>query len=327
MIGHLSGLRRFGPKQPRDSSVVIALLALVGYAILSESRYWMFFTGMLLAYGLFAASLDVLVGYGALLAFTQSALFGIGGYVLVYSVLNLHVSILVAAAFVVVGALALSVVIGFAASRLRGIQLAIVTLCIGQLLWNLAIQQAGLTGGDTGRVALRSQLLPAWAASPRAFLALATAVVVVCVYSLRRAMGSSFGRAFSASRDQEGRLQYLGFSIVAIRVIAFGISGIVAAIAGCIFTLQSQFIDPTSMYWTTTGIALIGLLVGGQATIFGGLLGGALYVGLEERLSNVTQNWQIALGIVLVLVVIYAPEGLLGLGRVARKARRRFADA
>lgn len=292
--------------------VIVATTSLVGFAVVTGDRYWMFFAGLLLAYSLFASSLDLLVGYAGLLAFSHAAFFGLGGYVLAITVVDYNVNLVVALIAVTVGAGVVGCLVGLLGARLRDIQFAIVMLAIGQLFWTVALQFRSLTGGDDGRVVRRADILPAALDDPAVFLVVSLVVAVGGLLLLRAVARSPFGLLLQATDAQEKRLPFMGYSIGVVRVIAMSISGVVAAWAGCLYVLQTQFVDPTMLYWTTTTTALVAILVGGTRTIVGGFIGTAFYLLLEDNLSSVTENWMLAVGIVLVLVILFAPGGLLG---------------
>jgi branched-chain amino acid transport system permease protein len=269
---------------------------------------------------LFAASLHLIMGPGGMPSFGHAAWFGIGAYAaaLVTTALGQAMPIGLLAAALVAGAVAAA--FGSVVVRLSGVYLAMLTLAFAQIVWAVAFQWDGLTGGDNGILGVR---LPAWARG-WAFYWIVLALCAAGALLLRRVVYAPFGYALRATRDSPLRAEAIGLPIGRIRLAAFTLAGAAAGLAGGLFTYAKASAFPTYISIGRSVDALVMVLLGGVQTMAGPIVGAIAYTGLYDALLAATDLWRFVLGAVIVLLVLAFPEGIAG---AARRLWLRGGDA
>jgi branched-chain amino acid transport system permease protein len=283
--------------------VVLALLPLTG------SRYLIELAVQILIYGLFALSLNVLAGHVGSVSFGHAAFFAIGGYACAYLQTRVGTPLVLS----MLGAVALTSVaawvIGLFCVRLNAIYFSMLTLAFSMLVWAVAIKWKPVTGGDDGFVGV---VVPEFIKDPYAFFWFAWVVVGASTAALWVLSKSTMGRAFVAIRENQTRASFLGIDVPRMRLIAFVIAGAFAGIAGCLLALYVRGMFPQSAFWTQSGQVMIMVLLGGVHSFVGPVLGAATLYLLEVTLHQFTEYWPLVLGIILLVIVLAAPDGLVG---------------
>jgi len=154
------------------------------------------------------------------------------------------------------------------------------------------------------------------------FYYIVLALLIVAVVLMQRLAQARFGGVLGGIRENEMRMRAIGFPTYRYKLIAFVIAGAAAGLAGALLANQNAFVSPSVLHWSQSGTLMIMVILGGVGRLYGGVLGAAVYLILEEVLSSHTVHWQLALGIVLLGVVLYAPEGIAGLFAQRRWSRR-----
>lgn len=271
--------------------------------------------------GLAAISLNFLLGYTGVLSFGHAAYFGLGAYgagmIIRYVVPSTEVGILVGT---LVGTAA-AAVIGPLIVRLRGVYFAMVTIAFGQVFYFIAFRWNSVTGGDDGLTGWTRQPLHFGFAtvdilhSPIAFYYLVLALFAVALGVMAWILGSPFGRTLIAIRENERRARFLGIPVDFHIWVSWVISCGFVSLAGALYALLNNFVDPRALYWTQSGDFVIMAVLGGMRSFWGPLIGAAIYVVLQDYLSSQTQNWMSFIGLFFVLVVLFFPRGVLGMIR------------
>jgi branched-chain amino acid transport system permease protein len=268
-----------------------------------------------------ATSLNLILGYGGMVSFGHAAYLGIGSYavgILSYYGIDsgwLQWSLAIAASALV------AAVIGSISVRTSGIYFIIITLAFTQMLYYLGISIEEYGGDDGMRLKVRSQFSGLIDLNdPATFYYLVLAILVLFIYLSDRLVNSRFGLVLQAARSNEPRTRAIGFSPYPYRLAAFVISGAMCGVAGALLVNQTAYLTPDFMNWTRSGELMFMVILGGIATTAGPLLGAATLLLLEDLLQGwsvlpkwVHEHWQLYLGIILVLVVLFARRGLAGL--------------
>lgn len=263
--------------------------------------------------GLAAMSLDLLIGYGGLISFGHASFLGIGAYAV--GILSSHgiggLPIQIAAALC--GSVLFALASGAIALRTQGVYFIMITLAFGQMLFFLATSLAAYGGDDGMTLPGRSHLfgLPALESDVRLYylsLAALVAIYILC----RRLVASRFGRVLRGSRENAVRMQAVGFEPYGYRLVAYAVSGAIAALAGVLLANQSEFVSPAVMSWQRSGDLIFMVVLGGLGTLHGALVGAAAFILMEEVLSQHIEHWRIVFGPLLILAVIFARGGLVG---------------
>jgi len=306
--------------------IYVLILAFAGLAILPfvGSRYSVELATQILIFGLLATSLNILVGYLGAASFGHAAFFAIGGYACAYFLTTLALPLVVSMVGAVLLTALASLVIGFFCVRLNEIYFSMLTLAFSMLIWAVALKWKPVTGGDDGFVGVA---VPEYLSNYFNFFLFTLGVVTISVIVLMIVGNSTMGRVFIAIRENQTRASFLGVNVRRMRLIAFVIAGTFAGVAGTLLALYVRGMYPETAFWSQSGHVLIMVLLGGMHAFIGPLLGTSVLTLLEVTIGQHTEYWQIFVGMILVIVVLAAPEGVYGLVRsVAKRVRGQQDD-
>ena len=261
-------------------------------------------------WALFAVSVDLLLGYGGMLSFGHAAFWGGGGYAAALLARAYHLPFPVAALGGVAVAMVLALPIGYLAIRRRGIYFAMVTLAFAQMLFYIVNEWRDLTGGENGVQGV-PKILPGISVSRTIdFYYAALPLVFVGFFIAYRIVHSPFGHVLVSIRDNEARAQALGYPTRRYKLIAFVLSGGLAGLAGSLFAIGNSFASLDLVHWTTSGSAVLMTVLGGLGTLWGGILGAAIVLLLEDSLASVTEAPGVITGVILIAIVLGFRRGL-----------------
>lgn len=297
-------------------------------ALLLAMPFWMDAIGgytelasRIVVLGLAAMALNFLLGFTGVLSFGHAAYFGLGGYgvamVLRYVAPS---SLLAILAGVALGTIA-AAIIGALIVKLRGVYFAMVTIAFGQVFYFVTFRWNSVTGGDDGltgwsRLPLRlGPIALDIRGNDLAFYYFALALFLLAVALMGALLRSPFGRTLLAIRENERRARFLGIPVERHVWLSFVISCSFASLAGALFALLYNFIDPRALRWDMSGNFVIMAVLGGMRSFWGPLLGAAIFVVLQDFISTRTQNWMSFVGLFFVVVVLFFPRGVLGFVR------------
>jgi branched-chain amino acid transport system permease protein len=267
-----------------------------------------------LIFAIWAMSLDLLVGFTGLVTFGHAAAFGLGSYAAGYFAREVtpdfFASLAVAEA-VVVG---VALTIGFVVIRVSGVAFAIISLCVAQVLFQIAIAWRSVTEGMDGLIGVPLPRIAGFTIHAGTELYLLTVLAVIAVYvGLRRLVDSSFGQTLQAIRTNEDRAAAIGINVRLHKWLAFIISWAVAGIGGTLMVFMTAGTTPMSLHWSQSGNVLVMAIFGGLGTLFGPLIGALAFVFLRDEFTSRFEAWQFAFGLVFVVVVLAFPGGLAGI--------------
>ncbi|MFG6560426.1 branched-chain amino acid ABC transporter permease [Sulfitobacter sp. 1A15299] len=272
--------------------------------------------------------LNIALGLGGLVSFGHAAFFGLGGYAmgilaahaqsytpimespfLIEGTKSMPVIWLVA---IVVSALA-ALLIGALSLRTSGVYFIMVTLAFGQMLFYFSISWPAYGGEDGLSIYVRNGFPGLNTLDPLTFFAIAFAVLALVLLFAGRLARAPFGLALSAARQNAERVESVGLAPFRLRLVAFVISGAVTGLAGALFADLNRFVSPTMFSWQTSGEIMIFVILGGVGRLFGPVAGAALFILLEHVLGGLSEFWHIYLGLLLLMVVLFARGGMIGL--------------
>lgn len=277
-------------------------------------------------FALAASSVNLLLGYTGLMAFGNAAFFGVGAYgssLFIADVdANLMLGLLVGGACATLAA----IVIAPFLIRRRGIYFSLLTIAFGQVFYFIAYRWSKVTGGEDGFSMTKPPILGG--ATPvldgAAYYYFCLAIFAVLLFLLWRVMRSPFGLTLQGIAQNEARVRYLGIDSDRFIFVALALSGFVAGIGGALYSVSIAFSYPLLLDWHQSGDFVMMVILGGVGTIWGPVLGAALYAIAQNVLSSFTPAWQIIIGGMFIFFVLVFPKGLLGLGA---RLRRRETDA
>jgi branched-chain amino acid transport system permease protein len=316
------------------------LLTLPALAQWSGDPAWISLFTRMLIYALAAVSLNLVLGYGGMACFGHAAFFGIGGYTV--AVLFKHfqlgeplwglipgtTSLLITLPAAMLAGGLLALVIGALSLRTTGVQFLMITLAFAQMLFFL-FSSLSLYGGSDGMTVRRRNELPGLdLRDDTVFYYLVLAIVAFVIWISRRIVRSPFGLTLGGIRQNERRILALGLNPYRYKLIAFVIGGMGGALAGALMVNQGRFVTPDMLYWTKSGEFMVMVILGGSATLFGPVIGAFTLTGLEDLLGRIpgwSEHRMFGIGLLLILVVLFARGGLYGW--VERLGSRRTAAA
>jgi branched-chain amino acid transport system permease protein len=296
--------------------IVTAILFALPFVLAQLGRtgeYWIWVTTEMIISALFAMSLNLILGYGGMVSFGHAAFFGVGAYTVALLMKKagapLYLALLAAP---VVSALA-AAVIGWFCVRLIGLYFAILTLAFGQLLYMVAFQWYTFTGGDDGIHGVpRPEFL-----GPVNYYLLCLILFLVCLLIMRMIINSSFGLSIRTIRENMDRANFIGINVKKYQWINFIIAGAFAGLAGGLLAELNRFAQTEFLHWSKSAEPILASLVGGMYSILGPAIGSTVLIFLKIVLQQLHKSmvdlWAIILGGILLLVVLFAPGGLVGI--------------
>jgi branched-chain amino acid transport system permease protein len=280
-----------------------------------DAGFYVGFATRLMIFALAATSLNLVVGYGGMVAFGHAAFLGLGAYVV--AVLMNHgidaawitwpVAVLISAA--------IAAAVGLVSLRTRGVYFIMITLAFAQMLYYLVISLKSYGGDDGLSLPHRSTLPVLDLAGDLSFYLLTLSLLAASLYGLKRLAASRFGLALAGCRQNETRMEALGYPVRKLKLACFVIGGGLAGLAGALMANQNGLASPNLLYWTQSGTLLVMVILGGVGQRYGGLVGAVALLGMEELLAAFTTHGHLYIGLMLLAVVLLAPRGLAGLWR------------
>ena len=291
------------------SGIVVAIgLIIAAPYVLSD--FYLSTLNEIFIYGLFAMSINILMGYTGLVTLGHAALFGIGAYTCAYLTSTRGVPF-VPSFLVGVGCAALvSIPFGLLAIRTTGIYFIMITLAENMLVYGLAFRLYNLTGAENG---LSGVARPDLFQADWQYFYFSVTVVIIVMLLIWLLVRSPFGLTLKGIRESESRMRTLGYNVALHKLISFTISGTIAGLAGCLYAFYSTYVSVAQVQFTQSSEGFLMVIIGGVGTFFGPLLGSAVLIMLKGLVSLYTDRWQIVLGAVLILVILFARNGILGI--------------
>ncbi len=306
---------------PRISGlwVLLALLAVMAVLPAFASPYVLMLMLPFMGYGIALLGFNLLFGTTGLLSFGHAMFLGIGAYTAAaltskFGVKSFELLLLAAA----LGSGLISLVVGLLCVRYTRIFFGMLTLAFGMLFHSFLFKFYAITGGDQGMRVLRPLLLGMeWRGGKTAFLTgpfyyYALMLFALLGVAMWRITESPFGLHLKAIRENAGKAAYVGVQIFRMRLAAFVISAVYGGIGGTILAVTTGLADPELAYWTHSGNLVFMAVLGGSGTFAGPAIGALVFVLLQDFVMSVTQYWRFVMGGVLVLLVVFLPQGLSG---------------
>ncbi len=285
------------------------LLGLALLLPLVSSSYYLALFIQILIFGLLAMSIDLLTGYTGLVPLGHAGIFGSSTYMLAYLLVRSDWSYPTAIVSALLFGAVVGALFGLLAIRTTGIYFIMITLAEGMIVWGIAYRWTSVTGGANG---IRGLDRPDVLSSEITFYYLVLVIVLLALWSLKRIVNSPFGLTLQGIREREGRMSALGYNVTLHKFLGFFLSGIYASVSGVLFGMYNGFISPGSMDFITSAEALLMVIVGGAGTLWGSLIGSAVVLVTHNIVSLFTDRWMLVLGIIFVLTVLFARQGIMG---------------
>ncbi|GAA0624873.1 MULTISPECIES: branched-chain amino acid ABC transporter permease [Thalassospira] len=317
-----------------NSILAIALITVPLIALGMDEPFIITLATKVAIFAMAGVGLNLVLGYGGLVSFGHAAFFGIGGYaagILASHALNYEPimespfliegttqMIVIWIVALVVSAL-VALVIGAITLRTSGVYFIMITLAFAQMIYYFAISWPAYGGEDGLSIYVRNGFPGINTLDPISFFALCAVMLAIAMVFSAVLIRSRFGLALQGARQNAQRMTAVGIAPFRIRLVAFVISAMITALAGALYADLNRFVSPTMLSWHMSGEIMVFVILGGVGRLFGPLAGAALYIILEHLLGGVWEFWQLPLGVLLLLVVLFARGGLVGVLAGERK--------
>jgi branched-chain amino acid transport system permease protein len=301
----------------RTLTVIVLLSALVllpVYVEFAGNRFVLTLFTRIIILALAAVSLNLILGFGGMMSFGHAVYLGIGGYAVgmlahegIYSGFAQWPIALGASAF-------FALVIGALSLRTRGVYFIMITLAFAQMAYYIVAGLARYGGDDGLTIYKRSEFFaPINLSNKMQFYYICLALLYASIYLVWRIVNSRFGMVIQGSRSNDTRMRAIGFPTFRYKLTCFVIAGMLCGLSGALLANHTDFVSPAMMYWTRSGDLIIMVVLGGMGSVVGPVFGAVVLLVLEQTLSGITEYWQIILGPLLLLVVLFARGGIDGL--------------
>ena len=303
-------------KLPWVGGALVVLLLLP----LFLDRFYVYLAAIILLTGLSATSLNFVLGYGGVFQFHHAVFYGIGAYGTALMIMKSGLSPWLGFIVGPVVAGILGLVIGVICIRLSKLYFGMLQISLGSLVWAIVYRWYSFTGGDDG---IHGVPLPDIISSPNGAYYFTLIVTAVSMFILYRMTRSPFGSALQGIRDNPVRSEMIGVNVRLQQLIALTIAGFFGGVAGSLFVVVDNTVFPDMMFWTLSLELIIMCLLGGWFSFLGPMVGAGIIVLLRTYVSGITVYWALILGIVMMLVIFFLPNGVLGyLDRFVKKTAR-----
>ncbi len=322
------------PERLVNLVVLVGLLAVPLWALAMDEPFTITLATRAVIFALAAVGLNIALGFGGLVSLGHAVFFGLGGYAM--GILAHHAQTYTPVAewpFLIEGTKSMPViwlvamcvsalaalVIGLLSLRTTGVYFIMITLAFGQMFYYFAISWAEYGGEDGLSIYVRNDFPGLNTLVPIQFFGLCFALLCAALLFSAFLARSPFGLALNAARQVPQRVETVGLNPMRLKLVAFVISGVITGLAGALFADLNRFVSPTMFSWQMSGEIIIFIILGGVARLFGPVVGAVLFVTLEHFLGGLSEYWHIYLGALLLVIVLFARGGVIGL--LAGRAR------
>ncbi len=314
------GLRQYAPLW-----AVPVLLVIFPWVV--DSSYIIGLMTEMLVYGIFAMSLDLLLGYTGLVPLGHAAFFGIGGYTAGWLALKLGMPVFVTLPAAVVLSALVALIVGFFCLRTSGIYFLMLTLAFSQVLYAIVHSWKSVTGGSDGLAGIPRPVYLSDEIDPSVIDALEKiglepnlrlyytilVVFLVAFFLLRRAVRSPFGHVLIGIRENESRIRAIGYDTRVYKLVCFVLAGSMAGLAGGLYAYFNGYMSPHELSWAMSGQVMVMSIIGGAGTLVGPILGSSVVLLIQNLVSSYTDRWPLIMGALFMFTVLVARNGITGI--------------
>jgi branched-chain amino acid transport system permease protein len=292
--------------------LIAGLVVAAGIPLLA-GEFWITLLSQIMIFGLLALSADLLLGHAGLFSLCHAAFFAVAAYTTAILQVRYGATTALAAPAGILAGTLLSFVFACAV-RTRGVYFILITLAFGYIVWGVAYRWASFTGGDNGVTNVPFPALGALRVTGATqYYYVVLAAVALCALAYRALVTSPFGLTLRGIKSSESRMRSLGYDVGRHLYVAFVLSGIIASVAGVLYVYYNRFINPVAASFPVSVEAVLMAIVGGSGTILGPFLGSGIILILRNWVSGFFHYYTAVLGIVFIVTVLWAPQGIMGL--------------
>ncbi|RLB07699.1 MAG: branched-chain amino acid ABC transporter permease [Deltaproteobacteria bacterium] len=286
---------------------IIFIVLLIFPSILP--RFYTYIIALIFVTSLLAMSLNLVVGYGGMFQFHHGVFYGVGAYTVALMLTKTSLPVWVGFVAGPVMATVTGFLIGWFCVRLTRLYFAMLQISLGSLIWAIAFRWYTLTGGDDG---IHGVPMPALLSSQNNSYYFILVILTICLMAMYLIVKSPFGRTLQAIRDNPQRCEAVGINVRRHQLKAIVIATFFAGVAGVLFVVLERSVFPDLLFWVLSLEVFIMCLLGGWFTFAGPILGAAIIVSLRTFVGIYTEYWTLVLGVILILLIFFLPEGVMG---------------
>ncbi|MFG5384234.1 branched-chain amino acid ABC transporter permease [Yoonia sp. R2-816] len=311
-----------------NSLIMVGFILVPLWAWMTDEPFIITLTTKAAILALAGIGLNIALGLGGLVSLGHAAFFGIGGYAM--GILASHAQSydpILETPFLIEGTKSMIVIwlvamitsglaalaIGALSLRTSGVYFIMITLAFGQMFFFFSISWPAYGGEDGLSIYVRNNFPGLNTLDPIQFYIIVFVIMALALLLTARLAKSPFGLALNAARQSATRVETIGLSPYRLRLLAFTLSGMITGLAGALFADLNRFVSPTMFSWQTSGEIIVFIILGGTARLFGPVVGAALFILLEHILGGLSDFWHIYLGLLLLLIVLFARGGIIGI--------------
>ena len=307
--------------------LLVAIVLLAAAPTLGMSTFTQSLAIEMLTFSILALSLDILLGYTGLVSLGHAAFFAISGYAVAIISVRWTADLAVTFPLGIAIAAALALPVGWLSIRLSGFYFLMITFALAQMVFTAAFRWKRLTGGSDGILVPGPQLFGHPVLQSRAALYYFTlAVFAVACALMYWIIRSQFGRALVGIRENTRRMRALGYNVRRYKLVAFVIAGLFGGVAGVLNAQLNLFVAPEAAHWSQSALVLVMVLIGGSGYFLGPIIGAIIVLGLQHWLSSYTEYWGLVLGLLFIVLITGAREGIVGIAAGLWRWQRRWAS-
>ncbi len=308
------GFYQPAPYQKAAARLLLAALVALPFALEAAGQgFYIGLVSRIMIFALAATSLNLVLGFGGLFSLGHAAFFGAGAYASAILMAAGVGEAFVAWPAVMAAAGLLALAVGAISLRTRGVYFIMITLAFAQMVYYLFVSARAWGGDDGLPLAGRASLAGLGLGGDRAFYFVVLGCLALTLFGLGRLAQARFGRVVQAIRENEARMEALGYPVFRYRLACFALGGALAGLAGALLANLTGLASPSLLQWTQSGTLLVMVIIGGVGTLYGGVVGAVVLLLLEEALAGLTLHWHIGLGGLLLVIVLFAPRGIAAL--------------
>ncbi|SMC47314.1 branched-chain amino acid ABC transporter permease [Polynucleobacter kasalickyi] len=296
----------------KNNYFYLAVALILTIAPLFFGEYYVNLGSQIMIAAVFAASLNILVGYGGLTSLGHATYLGLSAYTSAWLFLKTGWDHGTTAIIAIVFTTVIGAIFGWISLRASGLSFLMLTLALSQIIWGIGYRWVALTNGDNGLSGLTRPSPFGWDLENSTNFYWFTLIITIgCLFFIGLIVNSPFGASLKGTRDQDKRMSALGFNVWKIRWVSFVISSFFGAISGLLYIYFNKYVHPSVMSITSSAEALLCVIAGGAGTLAGPILGSILIVMLKNYVSGFVERWNMLLGIIFVFIVIFMPTGMV----------------
>lgn len=303
-----------------NATWLLVLVLLFLFPTFFPDLFYIRLVNEMLIFGLVALSLDVMLGYTGMLSFMPNTYMGVSAYII--GIFLIHISpesLWIAFLVGIIATSLIALVVGLVQVRIGGLGFALLTVAFGMMFYTIAFKWDAVTGGDNGLMGVPLPNIKFFGVmlgnlgDTSVMYYFSISIVAISYFIARKIVSSPFGAVLEAIREDEELASYIGIDVYKYKLLGWMLSCMLASVSGALFIMYQGYINPDTLGPFCGAGILMMVLLGGLGTLWGPIVGAGIFIFLQDYVSALTQNWEVFVGLIVVLLVLFMPEGIAGI--------------